>query len=160
HDITLHAFYPIPAEELPSVTAQLRELAAIQDVAIERPLDVNLGVTNAGYAAALRDLVLAYARVDRLFKVTVIGQDALSAAFAWRFAGMVRRERVRGVRAAPARRQHRAAPPRRRRRRGVPHVAGCRLARRVRARAQRTQLRRRVPRRATRRGVVARGDPE
>ncbi|MEO8704906.1 MAG: hypothetical protein ABI867_32940 [Kofleriaceae bacterium] len=94
HDIALHAFYPIPAGELASVVAELRALAAIQDVPIDTPLGVNTGIASAEYTARLRALVMTYARADQLVKLTVIGQNAESAAFAWIFGGFERRDGV------------------------------------------------------------------
>jgi hypothetical protein len=46
----------------------------------------------AEYAPRLRALVSAYARWDRLVKLTVFGQNARSAAFAWLFRGVELRD--------------------------------------------------------------------
>lgn len=92
HDLALHAFYPIPAAELPAVISELRALARIQDAPVGAPLSVSPALSAQpppeAYAPRLRALVLAYARADRLVKLTVFGQNAQSAAFAWRFRGV------------------------------------------------------------------------
>jgi hypothetical protein len=93
HDIALHAFYPIPRGELAGVVEDLRRLAAIQ----RAPRGAALGVSpaaaagDAAYLAGLRALVTRYARADQLARLTVIGQVADSAAFAWLFRGLDRR---------------------------------------------------------------------
>ncbi|MBX3154965.1 MAG: hypothetical protein KF773_03120 [Deltaproteobacteria bacterium] len=92
HDIALHAFYAIPAADMPAVVDELRALAALQDVPVTAPLGVNTGVADPAYRERLRALVLAYAGAEQLLKVTVIGQDALSAAFAWRMGGFELRD--------------------------------------------------------------------
>lgn len=86
HDIALHAFYPLPHAALPAVVDELRALAQLH--APLPILDVNAG--SPAYLARLRSLVLAYASTDTLVKLTVIGQDANSAAFAWLFGGVQR----------------------------------------------------------------------
>ncbi|HWU87182.1 MAG TPA: hypothetical protein VN253_07905, partial [Kofleriaceae bacterium] len=92
HDLALHAFYPIPAAELASVVAELRALSRLQDAPAGAPLSVSPALAAAeppaDYAPRLRALVSAYARWDRLVKLTVFGQNARSAAFAWIFRGV------------------------------------------------------------------------
>src|SRR5690606_7228698 len=92
HDLALHAFYPIPAAELADVVAELSGLARIQDAPVGAPLAVSPALAAAAppaaYAPRLRALVAAYARADRLVKLTAFGQDASSAAFAWIFRGV------------------------------------------------------------------------
>ena len=89
HDVGLHALYPIPAAELPAVIAELRALAALADV----PRTARLGVSPAlvaavpGYRERLRELTLRFARRDRITRLTVLGQEATSAAFAWILRG-------------------------------------------------------------------------
>lgn len=91
-DVAVHAFYPIAAEELAAVVGELRALARIQGAPADAPLAVSPAAAagNAAYLARLRRLVLRYARADRLVRLTVIGQQARSAAFAWRFRGLDR----------------------------------------------------------------------
>lgn len=54
HDVAVHAFYPVPADELPSVVAELRALARIQDAPPDAPLAVSPAASagNAEYAFA------------------------------------------------------------------------------------------------------------
>jgi hypothetical protein len=91
-DVAIHAFYPIAAAELASVVGELRALARIQGAPADAPLAVSPAAAagNAAYLARLRRLVLRYARADQLARLTVIGQQAGSAAFAWRFRGLDR----------------------------------------------------------------------
>ncbi|HEX4423242.1 MAG TPA: hypothetical protein VH165_35270 [Kofleriaceae bacterium] len=86
HDIALHAFYPIPAAELAGVVRELRQLAALADVAPGAPLAVNPGAP--AYLDRLRALVMRYARWDRLVRLTTIGQRAGSVAFDWVLRGV------------------------------------------------------------------------
>lgn len=93
HDIALHAFYRIPQAELPAVVDELRELAAIQNAPLDAPLQQSPALVadpDGAYADALRSLVGRYARTDNLVQLTTIGQDELSNAFAWIFAGFVK----------------------------------------------------------------------
>ncbi|HEY0192184.1 MAG TPA: hypothetical protein VGC42_13780 [Kofleriaceae bacterium] len=85
-DIAVHAFYPIPAHDLPGVVGELRLLAAVQDVPVSAPLAVSTG--SPSYLTYLRSLVLRYARWDRLARLTTIGQRAGSVAFNWVFRGI------------------------------------------------------------------------
>lgn len=92
HDVALHAFYEVPASELRDMVGALRQLAAIQRL----PMGTALGVSpsaaagDAAYLGGLRQLVRRYARGDNLVRLTVIGQVAESAAFAWLFRGLDR----------------------------------------------------------------------
>lgn len=92
HDVALHAFYPIPAGELAAVVDELRALAQRQPVPPEAPLEVSPAAAagDAEYLARLSRLVVRYARGASLARLTVIGQVAGSAAFAWRFRGLDR----------------------------------------------------------------------
>jgi hypothetical protein len=84
HDIALHAFYPIDPRDVPGVVDELREIAQLRTAPSQLAV-----VGSTDYIAALRTLVLTYARANRLAKLTVAGQDALSAAFAWNLAGVL-----------------------------------------------------------------------
>lgn len=108
HDIALHALYPIPATELADVIDELRALAAIAPVPVEAPLAVRTSVADPAYAARLRSLVRRYAVADQLAELTVIGQQAGAAAFAWRFGGVVRGERGFVARTIPNLGEHTA----------------------------------------------------
>jgi hypothetical protein len=91
HDVALHAFYPVPARELAQVIDELRMLARDSPRAPDAALGVSLAARDPAYVARLRQLVLRYARGPRLARLTVIGQIADSAAFAWIFRGLERR---------------------------------------------------------------------
>lgn len=92
HDVALHAFYPIPAAEMSSAVDELRRLSRIQHEPASAPLAVGPAAAagNADYLRGLRALVLRYARATNLVRLTVIGQVADSAAFAWIFRGIDR----------------------------------------------------------------------
>jgi hypothetical protein len=92
HDIALHAFYAIPSDDLAPLVGELRTLARIQGAPGNAPLGVSPAAAagNAAYLARLRSLVMRYARGDSLQRLTVIGQQADSAAFAWVFRGLDR----------------------------------------------------------------------
>jgi hypothetical protein len=87
-DIAVHMFFPIPEAELPGVITELRALARIANSSPAAPLAV--ATPSAEYLARLHALVMRYARPDNLVKLTVIGQEAESNAFAWRFRGFDR----------------------------------------------------------------------
>jgi hypothetical protein len=92
HDVALHAFYPIPAAEVSVAVDELRRLSRIQHEPPGAPLAVSAAAVsgNAPYLRRLRALVLRYARATNLVRLTVIGQVADSAAFAWIFRGVDR----------------------------------------------------------------------
>ena len=91
HDIALHAFYAIPPEALAGVVDELRGLARRQ-AARSAVLAVSPAAAagDAAYLGGLRGLVRRYARAANLMRLTVIGQLADSAAFAWVFRGVDR----------------------------------------------------------------------
>ncbi|HET9623107.1 MAG TPA: hypothetical protein VFP84_17160 [Kofleriaceae bacterium] len=97
-DIAIHAFYPIAAAELAGVIDELRALAALQDAPADAPLMVSPAAAagRAAYVDRLRALVLRFARADRIARLTVIGQRAGAAAFAWVFRGLDRAARGAG----------------------------------------------------------------
>jgi hypothetical protein len=90
HDVALHAFYEIPAGELAAMVAELRTLAALQHAPPDAPLGVSPAASDPAYLARLRALAMRYATADHLVRLTVIGQRAESAAFAWIFRGLDR----------------------------------------------------------------------
>jgi len=92
HDVALHAFYEIPAGDLGAVVGELRRLARIQGAPADAPLEVNPAAVAGGarYLGELRALVRRYAHAANLVRLTVIGQVADSAAFAWIFRGLDR----------------------------------------------------------------------
>lgn len=89
-DIAVHAFYPIPHDELSAVVRELRALARIANSDPSTPLAVNTGVANAEYLARLRALIAAYCNPQHLIRLTVSGQELNSGAFAWIFRGVER----------------------------------------------------------------------
>jgi hypothetical protein len=92
HDIALHAFYPVAPEALAAMVGELRALARIQGAPPDAPLEVSPAAAagDARYLARLRALVMRHARPSELVRLTLIGQQAGSAAFAWRFRGLDR----------------------------------------------------------------------
>jgi hypothetical protein len=92
HDVALHALYAIPDDELAAMVGELRALAALAGAPPDAPLGVSPAAAagNAAYLARLRALMQRYARGDNLVRLTVIGQRADSAAFAWVFRGLDR----------------------------------------------------------------------
>jgi hypothetical protein len=92
HDVALHAFYRIPADEVGAVVAELRQLAGRGHAAADAPLGVSPAAAagDAVYLGALRGLVRRYARAAELVRLTVIGQAANAAAFVWIFRGLDR----------------------------------------------------------------------
>lgn len=92
-DIAIHAFYPIPRDELAEVVGELRALARLQDASIDSPLMPSPALTAAPageYAARMRALILEYASASTLVRLTVLGQNKESAAFAWIMRGVHR----------------------------------------------------------------------
>ncbi|HEY4239505.1 MAG TPA: hypothetical protein VGM88_06800 [Kofleriaceae bacterium] len=90
HDIAAHGFYPVPTGDIPTVIAELRTLAAIQGLEPTAPLAVSPAASggNAEYLARLKALLAKYATSTNLVRLTVIGQEADSGAFAWIFRGL------------------------------------------------------------------------
>jgi hypothetical protein len=74
------------------VVAELRQLAGRGHAAADAPLGVSPAAAagDAVYLGALRGLVQRYARAAELVRLTVIGQVADAAAFAWIFRGLDR----------------------------------------------------------------------
>lgn len=92
HDIGVHLFFRIPNAELPAVVLELRRLAGLQDLPLSSPLMVNpaLAAANPEYTERLRTLVETYAVRSKLEKLTTLGQERDSGAFAWMARGMER----------------------------------------------------------------------
>src|SRR5262249_37198460 len=91
HDIAIHAFYPIATSDLARVVGELRALGSLQNTPLDAPLQVSRALMadpKGDYTTRLRKLVLRYARADRVVRLTVIGQNAGSAAFAWIMRGI------------------------------------------------------------------------
>lgn len=88
-DVALHAFYPVPAAEVPELVDSLRRLARLQDVPLTAPLQVNQAwKTNAEYTQGLAALVARYAAPAKLIRVTLFGQLTMNAALIWVFRGV------------------------------------------------------------------------
>jgi hypothetical protein len=88
-DIGLHAFYRIPAAEMPCVIGRLRALAALADDATE-PLGQSpgaLGPNGSTYLAELTSLVLGYARYDNVDRFTMF-TFATEPTNRWNFRGV------------------------------------------------------------------------
>ena len=89
NDVGLHAFYPIPEDDLGAVVDELRALAAIAQIPTATALTVSppLVAGNTAYATRLRALVTSYATSDHLQRLTLFAQDAKAAALIWAFRG-------------------------------------------------------------------------
>lgn len=88
-DVALHAFYPVPAAEVPELVDSLRRLARLQDVPLTTPLQVNQAwKVNAEYTQGLAALVARYAAPAKLIRVTLFGQLTMNAALIWVFRGV------------------------------------------------------------------------
>jgi hypothetical protein len=89
-DISVHAFYTIPAADLPCVVAGLRELAALANDATT-PLGVAPGFSGpngAAYVALLKSLVFRYGTADNLQRLTELSQlSAVNQGTSWIFRG-------------------------------------------------------------------------
>ena len=88
NDVALHAFYSIPAADMPDVIAELRTLAGIGGTPATAPLGVTTAIDRPGYRDRLRTLVTRYATAPRLSRLTLFAQNAMSAAFNWAFRGV------------------------------------------------------------------------
>jgi hypothetical protein len=86
-DVALHAFYPIPADQMADVVGELRALAALRAIDPNAPLSVAPALT-LEYAARLRALLVRYAAADRLLRLTLLALKAPSQALNWAFRGM------------------------------------------------------------------------
>jgi hypothetical protein len=90
-DVALHAFYPIPSAELPSVIDELRVLAHIACVPTTSPLTISpalIGSYYPEYTSKLRALVLRYASAARLTRLTLFAQISMAASLNWIFRGV------------------------------------------------------------------------
>lgn len=92
HDIGVHLFYRIPNAELPAVVDELRALAALAETPRSSPLVPSpaLVAGDAAYRDRLRALVERYAVRAELVKLTTLGQERGSGAFAWVARGLER----------------------------------------------------------------------
>lgn len=87
-DVTFHAFYPVPPEEVWPVVDELRALAALAPLPVERALGVRTAFLEApAYRAGVGALVSRYARAARLSRLTLFGQLTMRAALVWVFRG-------------------------------------------------------------------------
>jgi hypothetical protein len=93
-DVGLHAFFSIPAAEIPAVVRELRALARIQSAPPDAPLDVNpaLAAGNAAYADALRALVRRIAGEQSFVRLTLNAQPSMAAAVRWVLRGVEMRD--------------------------------------------------------------------
>lgn len=88
-DVAFHAFYPVPAAEVPELVDTLRALGRLQDVPLGAPLQVSTAwLKNAEYTAKLAALVARYASTTRIVRVTMFGQLTMNAALVWVFRGV------------------------------------------------------------------------
>jgi len=92
-DVAVHAFYPIPNAELPTLVAALRELADLGQIPFSTPLSPNPALAqepNGPYRAKLAQLVRDHAAPDRLIRLTAFAQFSIRAALVWLFRGVER----------------------------------------------------------------------
>jgi hypothetical protein len=89
-DVGLHAFFSIPAAEIPAVVSDLRALARIQSAPLTAPLDVNpaLAAGNVAYADALRALVRRIAGEQSFVRLTFNAQPSQASAVRWVLRGV------------------------------------------------------------------------
>lgn len=85
-DAGLHAFYSIPAAEMPAVVAQLRQLAELQAEPTTSPLKVSPALSKdpeGAYASQLRSLIIARSGEKRLTRLTFLAQPEVNQAVLW-----------------------------------------------------------------------------
>jgi hypothetical protein len=85
NDVALHAFYPIPNAELGAVVDELRRIAAIANTPVTAAL--RPATPSVTYADALRTLVMRYAGEEKLLRLTLFAQNAMTASLNWAFRG-------------------------------------------------------------------------
>ena len=91
-DVALHAFYPVPRAEVYETIDTLRALARLQDVDPRSMLGVNRAFgPNPEFTTRFSALLARYARIERLFRLTLFGQLTRNAALIWVFRGLERR---------------------------------------------------------------------
>lgn len=91
-DVAFHAFYPVPAAEVPELVDTLRALARLQDVPVGSALKVNTAWrTNPEYTEKLSALVARYASTTKIVRLTLFGQLTMNAALVWVFRGVEKR---------------------------------------------------------------------
>lgn len=87
-DVAVHAFFPVPASEVARVVDELRWLAARAQTPRNAPLQVRTIFASDGeYRARLVSLVGQALRPERLFRMTLFGQETERSALAWVFRG-------------------------------------------------------------------------
>jgi hypothetical protein len=84
-DVGLHAFYVIPAAQLPAVVNELRAIARIARVPRTNQLAARSFTTET---SRIRSLIAKYATPDRLIRLSVMGQDARSTDLKIVFRGL------------------------------------------------------------------------
>lgn len=93
-DVALHAFFPIPNDELAELVGALRDLAELAEIPTDTPLGVNPALAADPPVTAYRDglgaLVARYARADHLMRLTFFAQFSLRSALVWLFRGVVK----------------------------------------------------------------------
>ena len=90
-DIALHAFFPVPAGDLPRFVDGLRGLAEVQGLPRTAPLQV------VPPRPELAALINPYLSADRLLRLTLFGQESERSAVVWVFRG----EELQGGRLRP-----------------------------------------------------------
>lgn len=90
-DAGFHAFYTIPKSDFPALVAELRAMAAIQNVPITTPLQPNPALaksTSGEYAMRLQKLVVKYGGSTNLTRLTFLAQPDMLSSVHWVFRGV------------------------------------------------------------------------
>ena len=92
-DVGLHAFYVVPAAEIPFAVSLLRELARMQGAALTTTLRPSPALTGpsteaSAYATKLRALVRRYAGEGRLVRLTLNALPETTSQVLWRLRGL------------------------------------------------------------------------
>lgn len=91
-DVALHAFYPVPRNEVYEAVDTLRALARLQNVPTGSALRVNTAFgVDAEFTSTLAAFVRRYASAPRIIRLTLFGQMTNRAALIWVFRGIEKR---------------------------------------------------------------------
>ena len=91
-DVALHAFYPVPRNEVYETVDTLRALARLQNVPTGSALRVNTAFgADAEFTSRLAAFVRRYASAARIFRLTLFGQMTNRTALIWVFRGIEKR---------------------------------------------------------------------
>ncbi len=93
-DVGFHAFYSVPAAELPALVNEARELAALQNEPVTSPLKVSpaLAAGKADYRDMLRSILERRAGSSVLVRLTMNAQPALASQIRWVMRGVEKKD--------------------------------------------------------------------